>query len=77
MPTMTIAQARKIIKDHGLVARKGDYHNSHDNRITRWYLDEPGKMQDRRGPGYRTLYDAADSLISAFPAHLSAGNNDD
>ena len=72
MTIMSIAQARKIIKDHGYTARKGDYHNTQDNRVTRWYLDVPGKMRDRRGPGYKTLIEAADTLVSAFPAHLSA-----
>ena len=72
--TMSVYQARKIIKDHGLVARQGDYSRTIDNRINRWYLDVPGKMRDRRGPGYRTQQEAADSLISAFPAHLSTGN---
>ena len=74
MPILSIAHARKIIKDHSLVARKGDYSRTKDNCINRWYLDIPGGMRDRRGSGYRTLVAPADSLISAFPAHLSAGN---
>ena len=54
-----------IHKGHRIT--RGDYQNTTDDRLDRWYIDPPGAdIMDRRGPGFRTLADARAAIDEMY-----------
>ena len=57
---------RDQIAAAGMCVERGAYIDTSDDRADRWYLYLPNRdVIDRRGPGHRTLAEAADAATDA------------